>query len=166
MSSKLKTVKQNLNKTKNKLRRVLEDIDRDNEYWREGVTLNSRRLAQGYVGLEKGHIDHRLFSKRRIVSLSLERASPLASDHSASLSGGRYSSNWAEICYLLGGMHSLADSLGIKSSSGIVRFDSSGWNTPEGASTSNRPNVSIAVDHNMHWKDTYLEPMLSHRHWW
>ena len=32
---------------------VLEDIDRDNEYWREGVTLNSRRLAQGY-GAEKG----------------------------------------------------------------------------------------------------------------
>lgn len=162
MSSKLKTVKQNLNKTKNKLRRVLEDIDRNNEYWREGVTLNSRRLAQGYVGLEKGHIDHRLFSKRRIKT-KMRAGFALASDHSASLSGGRYSSYWAEICYLLGGIHSLADSLGIKSSSGIVRFDSSSWNIPDGASTSNRPNVSIAVDHNMHWKDTYLEPLLSHR---
>ena len=160
--SKLHTVKQNLNKTKNKLRRVLEDIDRDNEYWREGVTINRRRLAPGYVGLEKGYIDRRLFSKRRIVT-KMRAGFALASDHSASLSGGRYSSYWAEICYLLGGMHSLADSLGIKSSSGIVRFDSSGWGSSEGASTRNRPNVSIAVDHNMHWKDAYLEPLLSYQ---
>ena len=160
--SKLHRVKQNLNKTKNKLRRVLEDIDRDNEYWREGVTLNSRRVAQGYVGLEKGYIDHRLFSKRRIVT-KMRAGFALASDHSASLNGSRYSSPWAEICYLLGGIHSLADSLGIKSSSGIVRFESQGWNTQSGASTSNRPNVSIAVDHNMHWKDEYLNALLSHR---
>lgn len=160
MNPRLITVKQNLVKTKNKLRRALEDIDRSNQYWREGVTLNRRRIAQGYVGLEKGHLDHRLFTKRRIEK-KVKAGFALASDHSTSLNGGRHTSCWAEICYLLGGIHSLADSLGIKSSSGIVRFNHVYSNNS--ASSPNCPHVSVAVDESMHWKDAYLEPLLSYK---
>lgn len=157
---KLHLVRKNILSTKNKLRRVLEDLDRENEYWREGVTLNRRRLAQGYVGLEKGRIDHKLFTKRRIVT-KMSAGFALACDHSSSLRGGFYTSPWAEICYLLGGIHSLADSLGIKSSSGIVRFSSTYVDSQ--ASSCWRPNVAVAVDNHMHWKDAYLKHLLSYK---
>lgn len=159
--NQLEMTKKQLLKKRNSLFRYLQDLDKENTFWRDGVTINTKRLVNGYVGLEKGRIDTKLFTKRKVQN-KIKAGFSLASDHSYSLTGGYWNSYWAEICYLIGGIHSLADRMGIKSVSGLVRFERD-YSLEGNYSTPNVPHVSVALDQHTRWKDEYLEQLLSCR---
>jgi hypothetical protein len=146
-----------LGKTERSLRSLFLSLERDLEYSREGVTLSSSRLAQGYVALERGYLHPRLFTNiKRRPKVSAGFA--LACDHSVSLNGG----GWDEVCLLLGAIHSMADSLGVKSTSSIVHFAPDRELSGAGVSTHYVPQPKLFLAPSEPWKDAYLPRLIAY----
>ena len=143
----LAEVKKNLLKKGSQLRRVLEDEQAQNVTWRQGVTLNSRKMVQGLIKHRVGVHEKDLFNRKKQVQ-RVRAGFSITLDHSASMNDyGR----WAQVAYLLGGIHSLADKLDVASRSGVCRF------------SGNNAICYEAVEEKMAWKDSHLSQIVGFR---
>lgn len=156
----LASVSKELVRHSNRIRRIFEDEKRKSAYHRTGVQINSKRLVNGVIQFERGIPDRKLYTSKRYQTEIMAGFS-FATDHSGSLGYGA-NSEWAQICLLIGSMHKLADKLGIKSQSGLVRYRS-GCALNVGATNRDVPVVTRALPLDMPWKDDYLEPIYSSR---
>lgn len=157
----IKTVKKNLLKGSNLVRRALEDYARDNTTYKEGVTFNQSRMVQGLALAKKGIVDNNLYNKRKQV-IKVQAGFSFASDHSASLNWGN-SKYWKQICLLLAGMHDLSDKLGVLSTSALIRQRYAEDCRNRNCSTNQVPHMIRLLDHKQKWKDSYFEQIKEKR---
>ena len=156
----LNEVSKELVRHSNKIRRIFEDEKRKSAYHRSGVQINNNRLIPGIIQFERGIPERKLYTSKRYQT-EIVAGFSFATDHSSSLGSGA-GSDWAQICLLIGAMHQLADKLGIKSQSGIVRYKS-GYAKVLGATNSNVPVVTRALPLGYPWKNEYLNPIYNKR---